>query len=64
MKRDVTRTWETRIAPLQKKVGKASGKRAKPKVIRESDQFIVLGSWESQLQGEGTDSSTKPARKH
>jgi len=29
---------------------------------RESDRFIVLGGWESHLQGEGTDGSTQPAK--
>ena len=30
--------------------------------MRESDQLIVLGGWESHSQGEGADSDTKPAK--
>ena len=30
--------------------------------MRESDQLIVLGGWESHSPGEGADSDTKPAK--
>ena len=30
--------------------------------MRESDQLVVLGGWESHSQGEGADSDTKPAK--
>ena len=38
--------------------------KAELKIYRESDYRIVLGGWESQLQGEGDSSNMQPVKEN